>query len=77
MKSFFIEVYSKNFPKKGFLAGTLDDVRSFLKDLIKPNYIDDILIDLERQASDPIKFPNILIFLDENNEMVHIEDFIK
>ena len=75
--TFFIEVYRKAAPfKTGFLAQTLDDARAYLQPLIL-DQTDSVIESLRKQAENPNKFPNIVIFLDEASEMVHIEKFLK
>ncbi len=74
--TFFIEIYRKVAPLKvGFLAQTLDDARIYLQPLILDK-TDSVIESLRKQAENPNKFPNIVIFLNETNEMVHIEKFL-
>ncbi len=74
--TFFIEIYRKVAPfKSGFLAQTLDDARRYLQPIILDR-TDSVIESLRKQAENPNKFPNIVIFLDEANEMVHLEKFL-
>lgn len=76
MKNIIIEIYSKNNPKRGFLGRNLEEVKVFLEKLkIDKNYIDNILISLANQQTDLNKFPNIVLFLNDNN-IITIDDFM-
>lgn len=76
-KNLVASVYGKNFGVKGFLTREMDDMRKFLEPLVNSVYMEEILIDLEKQRSNPKMFPNVVIFLDETNQISSIDDFMK
>jgi hypothetical protein len=64
-RTFFIEIYRKVAPFKiGFLAQTLNEARAYLQPLILDK-TDSVIESLQKQAENPDKFPNIVIFLNE------------
>jgi len=79
LRNLIIEVYSKRFAKKNFLAKSLDEAREFLKSLLVPQVdqvIDSLVARLEEQTKNPEMFPNLLLFLNEVDDLVMINDYM-
>jgi hypothetical protein len=73
-----IEIYKGHEIKRGFLITSFDDIPFYLK----PFGIDDKVIESTReclleQTKNPKAFPNVILFLNNDNQPIGIEEFIK
>jgi hypothetical protein len=75
-KNMIVEVYSKSKDKRSLLARTMEEVESFLKTILKEENIQPIIDSLTKQRENPDVFPNIVLFLDENNEQMSIDQYM-
>jgi len=72
-----IEVYKGHDLKRGFLVKELQEVDFYLKPLgIQDQYIEIVINCLQKQSLNPRGYPNIILFLNENNEPIGLEKFI-
>jgi hypothetical protein len=71
-RNMIVEVYGKTFEKKCWVAraGRFDEIATFLKPLISPEYADSVVCSLKKQSLDPAKFPNVILFLEGSGDFM-------
>lgn len=76
-KTLFVEIYQKDYSKLGFVEQSVSDMREVISPFIKDiESLNSILFSLQAQLEDHKKFPNVVIFLDENNKLQNIDQYI-
>lgn len=76
-KNIIVEVYAKSKDKCSLLARTIEEVELFLKPILKEENIQPIIDSLTKQRENPDAFPNVVLFLDENNEEISIDQYMR
>lgn len=77
MKPLTIELCSLSKPKIGKILETFEEMETFLLRSLDKERADAIMESFREQAKCPEKIPNVLIFLDDDNQSINIDDFMK
>lgn len=77
MARFTLEVYKGQSLKRGFLANTIDEATRFLSSFLQEPQITRTITYLCSQESNPKAFPNVVLFLDNDNQMIMLDEFLK
>ena len=73
-----IEIYKGRQIKRGFLIRSFDDISFYLKPFgISDEVIESTTRYLLIQAENPKAFPNVLLFLNSDDQPIGIEEFIE
>jgi hypothetical protein len=76
--NWIVELYKGRSIKRGFIIQKLEDVSFYLKPFgVADDVIESTIKFLVRQAENPSAFPNVILFLDDDNCLMGIDDFME
>lgn len=76
--NWIVELYQGRSTKRGFIIRKFEDVSFYLKPFgVADEIIESTINFLVRQAENPAAFPNAILFLNEDNCPIGIDEFME
>lgn len=77
MSRFLIEIYRGRSIKNGYPAKTVEEAEDFLADFVSPEELSSTISFLLQQEQNPKAFPNVVLFLDDDGQLMDMEKFVE
>ena len=62
---------------KAILTDRIEDIQEYLITILPASSVESVIAELNHQRSDANRFPNIIIFLNDENKMITIDEALE